>query len=41
MTKTQILVVEDEGIVAKDLQGMLRRLGYDVPVTVGTGSCRE
>ncbi len=37
MQKTQILIVEDEGIIAKDLQAMLRRLGYDVPVTVGTG----
>ncbi len=35
--KTQILIVEDEGIVAKDLQSMLRRLGYHVPATVGTG----
>jgi len=37
MNKSQILIVEDEVIVAKDLQAMLRRLGYDVPVTVGTG----
>ncbi len=37
MNKTQILVVEDEGIVAKDLQALLRRLGYHVPNTVGTG----
>ena len=37
MNKTQILIVEDEGIVAKDLQAMLRRLGYHVPATVGTG----
>ncbi len=37
MEKIQILVVEDEGIIAKDLQSMLRKLGYDVPVTVGTG----
>ncbi len=37
MSKTQILIVEDEGLIAKDLQSMLRRLGYDVPVTVGTG----
>ena len=37
MKKTQILIVEDEGLVAKDLQSMLRRLGYDVPATVGTG----
>ena len=38
MNKTQILIVEDEGIVAKDLQAMLRGLGYHVPVTVGTGA---
>lgn len=37
MNKTQILVVEDEGIVAKDLQALLKRLGYHVPATVGTG----
>ncbi len=37
MKKTQILIVEDEGLIAKDLQAMLKRLGYDVPVTVGTG----
>jgi two-component system, cell cycle sensor histidine kinase and response regulator CckA len=37
MTKTHILIVEDEGLIAKDLQGILRRLGYHVPMTVGTG----
>ncbi len=37
MNKIQILVVEDEGIVAKDLQALLKRLGYHVPATVGTG----
>lgn len=37
MSKTQILVVEDEGIVAKDLQALLREMGYHVPATVGTG----
>ncbi len=37
MSKIQILIVEDEGLIAKDLQSMLRRLGYDVPITVGTG----
>ena len=37
MTKTHILVVEDEGIVAKDLQAMLKGLGYHIPATVGTG----
>lgn len=37
MNTTHILIVEDEGIVAKDLQAMLRRMGYHVPTTVGTG----
>jgi two-component system, cell cycle sensor histidine kinase and response regulator CckA len=37
MNKAQILIVEDEGLIAKDLQAMLKRLGYHVPVTVGTG----
>jgi PAS domain S-box-containing protein len=36
-TPTRILVVEDEGVVAKDLQMRLRKLGYEVPVTVQTG----
>ncbi len=35
--QTRILVVEDEGVVAKDLQSRLRKLGYDVPKTVQTG----
>jgi CheY-like chemotaxis protein len=34
---TRILVVEDEGVVAKDLQMRLRKLGYEVPTTVQTG----
>ena len=33
----KILVVEDEGIVAKDIQNRLKALGYDVPVTASTG----
>ena len=37
MNKAQILVVEDESIVALDLQNRLKRLGYSVPVTVATG----
>ncbi|KAA3663591.1 MAG: response regulator [Chloroflexi bacterium] len=36
-TKAQILIVEDEGIVALDLQNRLRRLGYAVPEFVATG----
>lgn len=34
---TRILVVENEGVVAKDLQTRLRKLGYQVPLTVQTG----
>ncbi|MFM7822732.1 MAG: response regulator, partial [Bacteroidota bacterium] len=33
MSNTKILVIEDESIVAKDLQHTLIKLGYDVPVT--------
>ena len=33
MSKIKILVVEDESIVAKDIQNTLIRLGYDVPST--------
>jgi PAS domain S-box-containing protein len=35
--QTRILVVEDEGIVAKDLQTRLKKMGYEVPLTVQTG----
>ena len=38
MQSTRILVVEDENIVAKDLQNRLQRLGYQVPATVATGA---
>ncbi|MCP4608053.1 MAG: response regulator, partial [Planctomycetes bacterium] len=37
MANTRILVVEDEGIVAIDLQNRLERLGYDIPVVVSSG----
>jgi len=33
----RVLVVEDEGIVARDLAGALAELGYSVPATVATG----
>ncbi|MFM7079727.1 MAG: response regulator [Bacteroidota bacterium] len=33
MSTTRILVIEDESIVAKDIQNTLIKLGYDVPVT--------
>jgi two-component system, cell cycle sensor histidine kinase and response regulator CckA len=36
-SRKQILVVEDESIVAMDLQDRLESLGYDVPATVATG----
>ena len=36
MQKTKILVVEDESIVAKDIQGTLIKLGYDVPATASS-----
>lgn len=36
MTPPRILVVEDEGIVAKDIQMTLRRLGYEAPATAAT-----
>lgn len=38
MTRERILLVEDEAVIAKALQGRLRKLGYDVPVTVQTGA---
>lgn len=34
---TKILVVEDESIVAKDIQTTLRSLGYSVPAVVSSG----
>jgi CheY-like chemotaxis protein len=37
MAKTRIMVVEDEGIVALNIQGNLEALGYDVPVVVASG----
>lgn len=35
--KKQILVVEDEGLIAADLQQRLQRLGYAVPAVVDSG----
>jgi len=37
MAKTKILVVEDENIVAKDIQNILINLGFDVPAIVSNG----
>jgi len=37
MGKIKIVVVEDESIVAKDLQNSLKNLGYGVPAVVSSG----
>ena len=37
MANAQVLVVEDASIIAKDIQDILRRLGYAVPVVVSSG----
>ncbi|HMK47389.1 MAG TPA: PAS domain S-box protein [Methanocella sp.] len=37
MVGARLLVVEDESIVAKDIQHRLRSLGYDVPIVVAYG----
>ena len=37
MAKAKILVVEDESIVAKDIQNSLKKLGYNVPTIVASG----
>ncbi len=37
MAKTSVLVVEDESIVAKDIQNSLKKLGYAVPAVVNSG----
>ena len=37
MVPAKILVVEDETIVARDIQQSLTRLGYDVPTTATSG----
>lgn len=37
MAKTQILIVEDESIVAKDLKNTLELMGYEVPKVVSSG----
>lgn len=37
MKRTEILVVEDESIVAMDIQRRLRKLGYVVPVLTNSG----
>lgn len=37
MVSAKILIVEDEGIVAKNIQNRLKRLGYVVPTIVASG----
>lgn len=37
MAKTSVLVVEDESIVAKDIQNSLKKLGYMVPSVENSG----
>lgn len=37
MLKTKILVVENEAIIATDIQDMLEDLGYDVPAIASSG----
>lgn len=37
MSNAKILIVEDESIVAKDIQNRLKRLGYNVPNFVSSG----
>lgn len=37
MSKANILVVEDEHVVARDLQTLLQRAGYSVPTVVASG----
>jgi diguanylate cyclase (GGDEF)-like protein/PAS domain S-box-containing protein len=37
VTRTQILVVEDENIVAKDIEHRLKALGYHVPALASSG----
>ncbi|MEN8264164.1 MAG: histidine kinase dimerization/phosphoacceptor domain -containing protein [Nitrospirota bacterium] len=37
MEKVKVLVVEDEAIIAKDLQWRLQDMGYDVPYIVASG----
>ena len=37
MSKTQIMIVEDESIVAEDIKTSLEKMGYNVPVVVSSG----
>jgi diguanylate cyclase (GGDEF)-like protein/PAS domain S-box-containing protein len=37
MDKTRILIVEDEGLIARDIEDMVRQAGYGICSVVGTG----
>ena len=37
MDKVRILIVEDEGLIARDIEDMVRNAGYQVCAVVGTG----
>lgn len=37
MSAARIIVIEDESIVAKDIQNSLRKMGYEVPAIVSSG----
>ena len=37
MSQTKVLVVEDEKIVAKEIEVRLKKLGYEVSASVQTG----
>ena len=37
MDKIRILIVEDEGLIARDIEDMVRNAGYEVCAVVGTG----
>ncbi len=38
MAKTEILIVEDEAIIAMEIENRLKSLGYAVPAVVSTGA---
>ncbi len=37
MDKIRILIVEDEGLIARDIEDMVRHAGYEICAVVGTG----
>jgi len=37
MEKIRILIVEDEGLIARDIEDMVRNAGYEICAVVGTG----